>query len=174
MGRFPHLSIDTDTNTETAVLLQRQVRAAGVGAGVVSEQVPGAQRGQAGSSGSSAAGVLQPQPAAAPGAPECKWLTSPSHTRTGSRVNGVPSLLHPAGEAELRGAAAEAGGGVDQLHHPSRGERQQSDEPVAAGEPGGHQGAAQAERPAHPSGKKRKCNPPPPLSIPGNLPTCEQ
>lgn len=155
MGRFPHLHLDTDTNIKSAVLLQRQVRGAGVGAGVVAEQVSAAQRGQAGSSGSSSAGVLQPQPAAAPGAPECKSRTSPSHTRTSSRVNGIPSPLHLAGEAELRGAAAEAGGGVDELH-PSRGERQQSDEPVAAGEPGGHQGAAQAQRPTHPSGEKRQ------------------
>lgn len=88
-----------------------------------------------------------------------------------SHVNCVPSPLHLAGEAELRGAAAETGGGVDQLHT-SRRERQ-DDEPVAAGEPGGHQGASEAQRPTHSSGEKRQLWPLKfaPWTI--NLPNCE-
>lgn len=63
-----------------------------------------------------------------------------------------------AGEDELRGSASEAGGAGDIVSSRFPRRHRQGDDRMAARKPRGHQGAAEAQRPPHPSGEKRRCS----------------
>lgn len=80
----------------------QQVQDAGVRVGVIPEKVSADQRGQDGHSGGSSAGILHPEPAATPGAQDCK---SPGTLKKNfSYVVTDPSVVSPVhhtGEADL-------------------------------------------------------------------------